>query len=77
MKINYRVNRTAVTDEMGCEHISFGISAFEHNTDSPICAVHDLFLDEAKAVRLAGLCTSLELAPEQLDDVAADFASAV
>ena len=55
------------------ERISYGIAAYEQDTDTCIARLHDVTSDKAALARLIFLCNRLQLSPVHLYDVVEDF----
>lgn len=72
-RYTYKTNETTVTDEKGISRKAYGICAYVNDSTAPTTKVNGVFGDLTKATAFAKLCTEIQLCPDQLDDVIADF----
>ena len=73
----YKLTKTAVTDECGKPHITFGIAVYENGAKDPTRIIDSIFTDLSMAEEFVLVCNRLELSPDHLDDVIADTLSVI
>ena len=76
MKHTYKLTADTIIDELGNEHIVYGIAITNDTSDIPERVISDIFGERDAAEWFVELCNRLELSPDQLDDAVADVIAA-